>query len=82
VQAPASPTVANEWHEFSVTWTATGNRHLMNLGKERNASIANFDGSLLLAGTSRPTLGFRAQAILLNARTATPGGGQALSVRL
>jgi hypothetical protein len=65
-QAPTSPPAANEWHDFSGVWTATGNRHMMKLGTQRNTSIANFDGSLLLAGTSRPALGFRAQAILLN----------------
>ena len=38
----------------------------MGLGNGRQASIANFDGSLLLAGPSRPAIGFRAEAIVLN----------------
>ena len=44
---------ATEWHEFQGTWTATGSRHTIPLGADRRASIANFDGSLLLAGPVR-----------------------------
>jgi len=56
----------DEWHEFEGTWTAAGNRYILDLGNDRQASIANFNGSLLLAGPSRPTIGFRAEAIVLN----------------
>jgi len=38
----------------------------MRLEGERRASIANFDGSLMLAGASRPNVGFRAEAIVFN----------------
>jgi hypothetical protein len=62
VSLPAS----GEWHEFEGTWTAAGSRYIMGLGNSRQASIANFDGSLLLAGPSRPAVGFRAEAIVLN----------------
>jgi hypothetical protein len=55
-----------EWHEFEGTWTATGSRHAIRLGADRRASIASFDGTLLLVGSSRPGLGFRAEAIVLN----------------
>lgn len=55
-----------EWHEFQGTWTATGSRNMMNLGGERQASISNFNGSLLLAGPSRPSVGFRADAIVFS----------------
>lgn len=55
-----------EWHEFHGTWTATGRRHAIRLGDERRASIASYTGSLLLAGASRPGVGFRAEAIVLN----------------
>ena len=61
-----SPPTDSEWHEFEGTWTAAGNRYTMGLGSERKASIANLDGSLLLAGASRPAIGFRAEAIVLN----------------
>jgi hypothetical protein len=62
-ERPLSP---NEWQEFQGTWTATGSRHVIRLGGERRSSIANFDGSLLLAGSARPAVGFRAEAIVLN----------------
>ena len=56
----------DEWHEFEGTWTAAGSRYIMGLGNDRQASIANFSGSLLLSGPSRPAIGFRAEAIVLN----------------
>lgn len=55
-----------EWHEFQGTWTATGNRNTMHLQGDRRAAIANFNGSLLLAGSSRPAVGFRADAIVFS----------------
>jgi hypothetical protein len=55
-----------EWHEFEGTWTAAGSRCIMRLGNDRQASTANWSGSLLLAGPSRPAVGFRAEAIVLN----------------
>ena len=55
-----------EWHEFEGTWTAAGSRHRINLGSDRRASIADLEGSLLLAGAARPAVGFRAEAIVLN----------------
>lgn len=54
------------WHEFQGTWTATGSRNEMLLEGDRHASIADFNGSLLLAGESRPNVGFRAEAIIFN----------------
>jgi len=61
-----SRTANAEWHEFQGTWTAAGNRYVLHLGADRRASIANLAGSLLLAGASRPAIGFRAEAIVLN----------------
>ena len=55
-----------EWIEFQGTWTATGSRHTIRLGDDRRASIAEFNGSLLLAGVSRAGVGFRAETIVLN----------------
>ena len=63
---PAAQVSAGEWHEFQGTWTATGSRHRIPLGPDRRASIADFEGSLLLTGTSSPAAGFRAEAIVLN----------------
>ena len=56
----------SEWHEFSGTWTATGSRQVIGLGSDRRASVADYSGSLMLYGTSRPALGFRAEAVVLN----------------
>jgi hypothetical protein len=69
----ASPAQAasgdSEWHEFSGTWTAVGSRHDIRLGGDRRASVADYSGSLMLYGTSRPALGFRAEAIVLSDST-------------
>jgi hypothetical protein len=61
--APAS---VDDWKEFQGTWTAAGTRHTIDLGSDRRASIADFSGSLMLAGSSRPGVGFRAETIVLN----------------
>ena len=55
-----------EWREFQGTWTAVGRRHTIDLGTGRRASIADFEGSVVLSGASRPATGFRAEAIVLN----------------
>jgi hypothetical protein len=68
---------AAEWREFHGTWTAIGSRHAIRLGEDRRASIADFNGTLLLAGASRPDLGFRAEAIVLN-DSATGMAGRAV----
>jgi len=57
---------ADEWHEFQGTWTAAGSRSTMQLGSDRRISISNLSGSLLLAGPSRPAVGFHAEAMVLN----------------
>ncbi len=65
--APTGPVApVAEWHDFQGTWTATGSRRTIPLGHERHASIASYSGSLLLAGASRPGVGFGAEAIVLN----------------
>lgn len=63
---PAAQMSAGEWREFQGTWTATGSRHRISLGPDRRASIADFEGTLLLTGSSRPGVGFRAKAVVLN----------------
>jgi hypothetical protein len=64
-QADSAPE-DSEWHEFSGTWTAAGSRQVIGLGGDRRASVADYSGSLMLYGTSRPALGFRAEAVVLN----------------
>jgi len=74
--SPPAP-AADNWHEFRGTWIATGTRKTMHLEGDRRAAISNFDGSLLLAGPSRPGVGFRAEAIVFN-DTATGMLGRAV----
>jgi hypothetical protein len=61
-----APRGAEEWREFQGIWTAVGMRQVIPLGGDRKASIADFNGSLVLSGSARPAVGFRAEAIVLN----------------
>jgi hypothetical protein len=54
------------WRTFEGTWTAVGQRTLIPLGGDRRGSITDFSGSLVLRGASRPGVGFRAHAVVLN----------------
>ena len=67
-QAPPAVSLpaAGGWQEFEGTWTAAGSRQRIHLGGDRWASVASLNGSLLLAGPSRPGIGFRAEAIVFN----------------
>ena len=56
---------ADGWHEFKGSWSAAGSRRVMPLGGERRAASLDLTGSLLLAGPSRPGVGFRAEAFAL-----------------
>ena len=60
------PLTGREWHQFAGTWTAAGTRHSIQLGASRKASTAQLTGSLLLAGPSKPAVGFRSEAIVFN----------------
>ena len=66
-----------EWHDFKGTWTAAGSRNIMPFGGDRRAAISIFKGSLVLAGSSRPYVGFRAEAFVFN-DTATGMVGRAV----
>lgn len=57
------------WHEFQGTWTAVGSRTIMHLGGDRQAAVSTLNGSLVLAGPSRPGVGFRSEAIAFNDST-------------
>src|SRR4051794_11080110 len=63
VSSSDSPT---GWHEFEGTWTAAGNRTVVTLGGDRRAAVSTFNGSLVLAGPSRPGIGFRSEAIVFH----------------
>jgi len=60
-----SKPTADGWHEFQGAWNGSGTRHTIPLGGERRASLVDLTGSMLLAGPSRPGVGFRAQVIAL-----------------
>ena len=65
-QTAGAPAVGAEWREFEGTLTAAGNRQSIALGADRRASVSTLKGSLLLSGASRPAVGFRAEAVVLN----------------
>lgn len=48
---------------FTGTWTATGNRQIMQLGSGHEAWIFSYSGSLLLKGEQRLNVGFRGEVI-------------------
>ena len=58
--------VSPQWHDFQGTWTATGSRNSVRLARERVATVSTLNGSLVLAGSSRPGIGFRSEAVVFN----------------
>jgi hypothetical protein len=68
--------VSSEWREFEGTWNATGTRRTIPLGADRRASILDLSGTMLLSGTARPGVGFRAEVIALgDSETGLTGRG-------
>jgi len=63
---PVDTPSAEGWHDFSGSWSAAGSRHIIPLGENRHASLFDLTGTLLLAGPSRPGVGFRAESLSLN----------------
>jgi hypothetical protein len=76
-QASKAISSDEEWHDFQGTWTAAGSRHIMQLGGDRRTSISNFNGSLVLAGSSRPGVGFQSEVIVFS-DSATGAVGRAV----
>jgi hypothetical protein len=63
---PPKPVAATgEWREFSGSWNAAGSRRSISLGGDRQASIIELRGTLLLAGPGRPGVGFGSEVIAL-----------------
>lgn len=60
---PPTALVPGEVRHFTGTWSATGNRQIMQLEAGHQAAIFKFSGSLLLTGPQRMTTGFKAEAI-------------------
>jgi len=64
--APQSSTPgipAGEFLEFNGSWNGVGTRHTVPLGDNRVGSIVNLKGTMLLAGSGRPGVGFHAEVI-------------------
>jgi hypothetical protein len=61
----STATAPGEWREFEGSWNAAGNRRTIPLGKDRKGSIIDLRGSMLLAGTGRPGVGFLCEVIAL-----------------
>jgi hypothetical protein len=61
--APEPVRGSGEWYAFEGTWSAVGERHSLQLGPERRASVSNLSGSLLLKAERGLGVGFRAKAI-------------------
>ena len=68
-QKSEPPSSGSEWHEFQGTWTAAGSRYILAFGDDRRSAISHFTGSLVLSGSSRSEIGFRAEAIVFNDTT-------------
>lgn len=64
-ESPKSPGTPGEWLEFAGSWNAAGSRRTISLGGERRASILDLSGTMLLAGSKRPGVGFRSEVIAL-----------------
>jgi len=64
-EKPKLQTAAGEWREFSGSWNAAGSRRTISLGADRRGSIIDLRGTMLLAGTGRPGIGFRSEVIAL-----------------
>jgi hypothetical protein len=55
-----------DWHAFTGTWTASGDRRTLPSGPDQRASIIEVAGALQLESPSRPGAGFLAEAIALS----------------
>jgi len=54
---------AGVWRTFEGSWSATGERHTLELGPARRASVLSVSGSMLLTGDRGLGVGFQARAI-------------------
>ena len=59
----ARPAAATGELEFEGSWNAVGSRRTISLGGDRVSSIINLKGTMLLAGTNRPGVGFQSEVI-------------------
>ena len=64
-ESPKPDKTSGEWLEFSGSWNAAGSRRTISLGANRQGSIIDLSGTMLLAGAQRPGIGFRSEVIAL-----------------
>ena len=64
-ESPKPHGTAGEWLEFEGSWNAAGSRKTISLGADRRGSILDLRGTMLLAGSKRPGVGFRSEVIAL-----------------
>jgi len=62
-RSPTTSPAPGEWRAFEGTWSAVGERHALQLGPDRRATVAHLTGSLLLTGERGLGAGFQARAI-------------------
>jgi len=60
---PSESLAGGGWHAFEGSWTASGTRHTLHLGGDHKASIIGVNGTMLLSGSARPGVGFRAEVV-------------------
>ncbi|MBV8171153.1 MAG: hypothetical protein JO219_04385 [Candidatus Eremiobacteraeota bacterium] len=75
--AASTSLTPGQWYQIQGIWTATGSRNTLKLGGDRSSSIADYTGSLVLSGSSRPNAGFRAEALIFS-DTSTGAIGRAV----
>jgi hypothetical protein len=54
---------SGQWRTFEGSWSAIGDRHVLDVAPDRQASIVDMSGSLLLTGERGLGVGFQARAI-------------------
>jgi len=73
-ESPKPQGTSSEWLEFEGSWNAAGSRRTISLGADRRGSIIDLRGTMLLAGSKRPGVGFRAEVIgLVDSETGLVG---------
>jgi hypothetical protein len=65
-EPPQAALASGEWREFEGSWSAAGTRRVLSLGDGRKGAILDLRGTLLLAGSGRPGVGFRSELIALS----------------
>lgn len=62
-EAQRSAIASGDWVQFEGSWNGLGSRHTISLGANRQGSIVDLKGTMLLRGSNRPAVGFQAEVI-------------------